>query len=136
MDIIFCYNCSDFDTLASMIAAKKIYPEANLVFSGTFERTIREFISIYKELISFIPLKDVPLKSIKKLIIVDTRIPERLGPAKKILDNPELEIHIYDHHPCRQEDIIGTVNMVEAVGATTSILVDIIKKKTSIYNTN
>jgi len=128
MEIIACYNCSDFDTLASMIAAKKIYPEAVLVFCGTFERTIREFISIHRNLVSFTSLKDIPAEEVTKLIIVDTRIPKRLGPIKKILKNPRVEIHIYDHHPCRQEDIIGNVNMVRATGSTTTILVEIIKK--------
>ena len=128
MEIIACYNCSDFDTLASMIAAKKVYPEALLVFSGTFERTIREFISIHRGLVSFTSFKDIPVESITKLIIVDTRIPQRLGPVKKVIDNPNIDIHVYDHHPCRLEDIIGTVNMVKAVGSTTTILVEIIKR--------
>jgi len=92
MEIIACYNCSDFDTLASMIAAKKIYPEARLVFCGTFERTIREFISIHRNLVSFTSLKDIPAEEVTKLIIVDTRIPGRLGPIKKILKNPMVEI--------------------------------------------
>ena len=35
MDVITTHINADFDCLASMVAAKKLYPEAKLVFSGS-----------------------------------------------------------------------------------------------------
>jgi len=37
MKVIIGHTSADFDCLASMIAAKKLYPEAYLVFPGAIE---------------------------------------------------------------------------------------------------
>ena len=130
MEIIACHNCTDFDTFASMVAAKKIYPEASLVFSGMIDSNVKKFMTLHNDLTSStISIKNLDLSQIKKLIIVDTRLPDRLGPLKKILDNQDVEIHVYDHHPYHQEDIIGSVNVIKSVGSTATLLVEIIKKK-------
>ncbi len=130
MEIIACHNCTDFDTFASMVAAKKIYPEAGLVFSGIFDTNVKKFMTLHNDLTSStISIKNIDLSQIKKLIIVDTRLPDRLGPLKKILDNHDVEIHVYDHHPYHQEDIIGSVNVIKSVGSTATLLVEIIKKR-------
>ena len=39
------------------------------------------------------------------------------------------EIHIYDHHPSADNDIRGSVEFIEQTGATTTILVNLIKQK-------
>ena len=43
---------ADFDSLASMLAAKKLYPDAVLVFSGSQERSLRDFF-IHSALYAF-----------------------------------------------------------------------------------
>ena len=45
MRLITTHLNADFDGLASMIAAQKIYPDALLAFPGSQEKNIREFIS-------------------------------------------------------------------------------------------
>ncbi|MFH1124403.1 MAG: hypothetical protein V1758_12160, partial [Pseudomonadota bacterium] len=42
-EIITTHMNADFDALASMIAAKRLYPEATLVFPGSQERNLRNF---------------------------------------------------------------------------------------------
>ena len=39
MDIITSHINADFDSLASMVAAKKLYPEAEIVFAGSQKKT-------------------------------------------------------------------------------------------------
>jgi len=41
MEVITTHINADFDAMASMIAAKKLYPDALLVFPGSQERTLR-----------------------------------------------------------------------------------------------
>ncbi len=41
-----------------------------------------------------------------------------------MLDKPGVEIHIYDHHPRGEGDATGKVEIVEMVGATTTLLVE------------
>jgi tRNA nucleotidyltransferase (CCA-adding enzyme) len=69
MEIIACHNCTDFDTFASMVAAKKIYPEASLVFSGIFDTNVKKFMTLHNDLTSStISIKNIDLSQIKKLI--------------------------------------------------------------------
>ena len=45
MEVITTHVNADFDGLASMIAAQKLYPEAVLAFSGSQERNLRDFLA-------------------------------------------------------------------------------------------
>src|SRR5665648_69932 len=111
-----------------MVAAKKIYKDALLVFTGSIERNVRKFISMYGDLIEITPLKKIKIEEITKLIIVDTRIKKRIGPFANVISKRDMEIHIYDHHPSTEDDIKGTINAIEEVGATTTIILKKIRK--------
>lgn len=130
MEVITTHINADFDSLASMIAAKKLYPDAVLVFSGSQERTLREFF-IHSTLYAFEVerLKNIDLQKIKRLILVDTRQKGRIGKFVEIISKPDLEIHIYDHHPSSSDDIQGTVEVISEVGANVTVLLDILRKK-------
>lgn len=128
MEIITSHISTDFDSLAAMVAAKKIYPNAKLVFPGATEKNVRKFISIYGEIIQITPLKEIKLLDIERLIIVDTRLKNRIGSFARILNKRDLNIHIYDHHPPTKDDIKGNLNIIEEVGATTTILLKRIRK--------
>jgi len=128
LEVIVSHQSTDFDSLASMVAAKKIYKDALLVFTGAMERNVKKFISIYGDLIEITPLKKIKIEEITKLIIVDTRIKRRLGTLGNVLKKRDLEIHIYDHHPATSDDIKGDLNAIEEVGATTTILLKKIKE--------
>jgi len=128
LEVIVSHQSTDFDSLASMVAAKKIYKDALLVFTGAMERNVKKFISIYGDLIEITPLKKIKIEDITKLIIVDTRIKRRLGTLGNVLKKRDLEIHIYDHHPATSDDIKGDLNAIEEVGATTTILLKKIKE--------
>ncbi len=128
MEVIISHQSADFDSLAAMVAAKKIYKDAFLVFTGAVERNVRKFISIYGELIAITPLKKIKIEEITKLIIVDTRIKRRIGSFANVLKKRDLEIHIYDHHPSTADDIIGDLNIIEELGATTTIILKKLKE--------
>ncbi len=127
LEVIISHQSTDFDSLAAMVAAKKIYKDALLVFPGAVERNVRKFVSIYGDIIEVTPLKNIKMQDITKLIMVDTRIKRRIGSFANILKKRDLEIHIYDHHPDTTDDIKGNLNVIEEVGATTTILLKKIK---------
>jgi len=128
MEVIACNNCTDFDTLASMVAASKLYKNAKLVISGSMDKSVREFYSLYQDIVPLWKFKDINPQDITLLVLVDTRIPDRLGPFKEVIKQYKPELHIYDHHPLRQDDIIGDKNEIRETGATVTILVDLIRK--------
>jgi len=126
--IITSHINADFDSLASMIAAKKIYPEALLVFPGSQERKVRDFIEVFDP-IKINRLKDIDPEKVDTLIIVDTKQRDRLGPLAKLTGKKGLTIHIYDHHPFAKDDIRGEVEKIEDVGATATLLAELLKSR-------
>ncbi|MBF0456569.1 MAG: CBS domain-containing protein [Nitrospirae bacterium] len=127
MDVIICHINADFDCLSSMVGAKKLFPDAKIVFPGAQERPLREFLKAFPVEIS--KTKEIDMSQITRLIIVDTKDPERIGDFKKILGRKGLQIFIYDHHVRRPGDITGTVELVEEIGATATLIAEILHSK-------
>ncbi len=132
MELIISHVSADFDGLASMVAAQKLYPRAKLCFTGTPEQAVKDFMNLYKDFINVENIRHPEKADIKRLIIVDCRNPNRLGNFRDIVNNPQVEVHIYDHHPPTIECIKGDVNVIEEVGATVTILMKKIIEK-NIY---
>ena len=128
MDIITSHNNLDFDGLASMVAAGKLFPEAIAVVSGTLSKNVRQFMGLYKDSLVFKTPTEIDLEAVERVILVDTRNIGRLGSLRG-LEAKECEYIIFDHHPATPDDIDGIINEVHMVGATTTILVEIIRKK-------
>lgn len=129
MQIITTHTGCDFDGLASLIAAGKLYPEAKLCFSGTLSQEVRDFIHLYGWMIPVVKVSEKDLDRVKTLILVDTRWVNRIGIFKKLVGKKGVEVYIYDHHPGHPEDIQGDGGLCQETGATTSILVDLIIKR-------
>jgi tRNA nucleotidyltransferase (CCA-adding enzyme) len=119
--IITSHINADFDALASMLAAKKLYHDAEIVFPGSQERKLRDFIDVFNP-VKIKRIRDVDFSKVKKLVVVDTKRPDRIGPFAELLSNKNIKIHIYDHHPFVKGDIRGELEKIEEVGATATIL--------------
>ena len=125
--VITTHINADFDAVASMVAAQKLYPDAQVVFPGSQDRTLRSFfIDAMAYLLNLADIDSIDLNQIDRLVIVDTRQPSRLGPFQTILSKPELDIHIYDHHPPLSDDIKGAHEVIAETGATVTLLTEII----------
>ncbi|MCC6544011.1 MAG: CBS domain-containing protein [Nitrospirae bacterium] len=127
MEIITSHSNTDFDALAAMIAARKLYPEAKMIFPGTQEINVRNFIS--ENQIEFINMKEIQHDEVTRLIIVDNKNAGRLTHVSELLNIPNISVHIYDHHPFSPGDLRGEVEVIEAVGAATTLLVEILRDK-------
>ena len=133
MEIITTHINADFDAFASVMSAQKLYPDAYIVFSGSLEKKVRDFVELFHPF-EFKKLKDVDLSKVTRLIIVDTKSKARIGPFAEILNNKKLKIHIYDHHPLSEDDIKGEVEIIVNVGAVSTIFTEIIEKKKITLN--
>ena len=113
-----------------MVAAKKLYPDATLVFPGSQEKTLRDFL-IHSTLYVYgiVKPKEIDYDSIDTLIMVDTRQKGRIGDFGKIVGREGLQIHVYDHHPPSPDDVQGDFEIIRSVGATVTILVSLIREK-------
>ncbi|MBV6468697.1 MAG: CCA-adding enzyme [Nitrospirae bacterium] len=132
MDVITTHLNADFDGLASMVGARKLYPGALLVLPGGAQEAVRHFLASHD--LGMTKLRDVAPDQIRRLILVDVQEPERLGPFRELASRVDLEVIIYDHHGTDESDGStsslwrGTVHrQLQAVGATTTILVERLK---------
>jgi len=129
MDIITSHTNADFDAFASMVAARKLYPGALLVFPGSQEKKVRDFIAAFQP-VEISRVKDIEIAQVRRLILVDTKSSERIGPfAELAAKSAQTEIHLYDHHPRTKDDIRGSMEVIEDVGATATILTEILKSR-------
>jgi tRNA nucleotidyltransferase (CCA-adding enzyme) len=130
LEVITTHLNADFDALASMVAAKKLYPQALLVFPGAQEGNLRDFFvrsSFY--FLEVTRAKQVDPEEIKRLILVDTRQASRIGKFAEAAASGEVEVHIYDHHPDSPDDIHGDLEVVKLLGSTTAILTQILRER-------
>ncbi|RQD76575.1 MAG: CBS domain-containing protein [Candidatus Syntrophonatronum acetioxidans] len=126
MRVITTHINTDFDGLASLVAASKIYPDSIMLLPGRVNENVKEFVSLYKNVFPFKKLSQVDLDKVEELVIVDTQQASRLGLLTHHLDNIP-RIIIYDHHGDGFEDAIENAErFVEKTGATVTILLEII----------
>ncbi len=126
MEIITSHNALDFDGLASMVAAGKLYPAAVKVFSGTLSKNVKKFMALYKDLLMIKVPREVDFNQLSRIIMVDTANANRLGQLSELARRDHMDFHIYDHHPSAPDDLRGSLYRVEEVGAATTILVEAI----------
>ena len=129
MQIITTHLNADFDCLASMMAAKKLYPDAHLVLPGSAESLVEEFLKEDRPRLEFTRIKDIPLNQVKLLVIVDTHMPERIGVFADLMHSPEVEVHVYDHHSDPKHEVNVNQAVIKKRGATTTILHEILLAK-------
>lgn len=128
--VITSHINADFDAIASMLAAQKLYPDSVIIFPGSQEKNLRDFfISTTSYLFNMADSNSVDFSKIKKLVLVDTRQKNRLPQVAQLLERKNLEIDIYDHHPSMDGDIKGTTEHIRTTGSTTTILCRILQEK-------
>jgi len=129
-EVITTHLNADFDALASMLAVSKLYPDATLVFPGSQEKGLRNFfLHTASYVFNSTRIRHVDLDHIRRLILVDTRQRSRIGTFAGIVDREDVAVHIYDHHPDSDDDIHGEVEVVREVGATVSLITEILRDK-------
>jgi tRNA nucleotidyltransferase (CCA-adding enzyme) len=128
MKIITSHLNADFDSLASMVAAQMLYPDAAVVFPGSQERKVRDFIEVFHP-VEIRRIRDIDMAGVDTLIIVDTRQADRIGPLSRLLENKNMQIHLYDHHPLKAGDIRGSIEITEDVGATATIFTELLRDR-------
>jgi len=109
---------ADFDCLASMVAAKKLYPDAEMVFPGAQEKPVRDFLERGDFNVNYRRLKGFPLEQARLMVVVDASTRERIGLFSAVADREDVKVHIYDHHPSGNIDIPHELAEVRDRGAT------------------
>src|SRR6056297_610847 len=96
MKAILGHKNMDFDCFASMIAARKLHSDFNIVFPDNIERMVKNYIENEKIPFDYMFASDVKNK-IDEIIIVDNNNVKRTGLKTEIIENAKI-LKIYDHH--------------------------------------
>jgi len=126
MVIITTHKGSDFDALASLVAASLLYPDAKPVLPTSINANLKAFLSIHKDLFNLYSPKEIELDHVKTLVVVDTHSWNRLEGMDALKDRQDLEVIIWDHHS--EGDIETDQKNISETGATVTMLVKEIEK--------
>jgi tRNA nucleotidyltransferase (CCA-adding enzyme) len=129
MVLITTHTNADFDSLACMVAARRLYPGASLVFSGAAEALVRRYLERHKDdFRDLVPLKGMDLSKVQRLVCVDVSQRDRLGPLAELLTRqPPVALDVFDHHP-GGSDLKGERHLDEEAGACASLMVRVLRE--------
>ena len=98
-EIIATHTSADFDAYASLLAARRLYPQAVVCLPGSLDRNVRELHRLLADEIGAVEVARIDLAAIRRIVVVDTvhadRLDERLQPVTR---NPAVEKVVFDHH--------------------------------------
>ncbi len=128
MQIITTHKNTDFDALASMVAATVLYPGAVCVLPRTVNLNVKAFMSIHKDIFDMHSSGEIDFKKVKSLIVVDTNSWSRLDSMSTLSKRDDIEILLWDHHK-GDGDIKATWECREEIGANITLMVRRLKKE-------
>ncbi|MEG3848905.1 CBS domain-containing protein [Microcoleus sp. herbarium19] len=130
MDLVLCHTTADFDALGAAVGLCVLLPGCRIVLCGGCHPTVRDFLALHRDEYPLIERRSVNPQQIRSISIVDASGRDRLGKAAEWLDLPHLSsIAVFDHHLQADSDIPATVTQIEAVGATTTLIVEKLREK-------
>jgi tRNA nucleotidyltransferase (CCA-adding enzyme) len=130
VDVIVSHTNTDFDALAAMLAARRLYPGATVALSGSLNRNVREFYRLHADELELAEPGRLDLDAIRRLVVVETVQPERLGEFERVARDPAVEVVVFDHHTGETPDWVKPENLVLSEdGALTTTLVGILAER-------
>jgi len=119
MEVILTHEHTDFDALASLLAASKLFPEAIPVLPRSLNRNLRDFLVLYRSSLPFRRADELPRRIVEQAIYVDTQSAQAIrGMSSKT------PVRIIDHHTCERKLPENYHYWGEPVGATTTLLLE------------
>ena len=125
MRIVTTHKNTDFDALASTIAATLLYPDAVPVLPKTLNPNVKAFLALHKDLLQIKTIDEIDIDAVSSLIVVDTNNWDRLQ-LNKINEVDQLEIILFDHH-LHGGNIKADWQCVAEMGANISLMIQRLK---------
>jgi tRNA nucleotidyltransferase (CCA-adding enzyme) len=130
VDVIVTHTNTDFDAFASLLAARRLYPDARAALSGSLNRNVREFFRLHADELDVAETGTLDHGEIERLIVVETVDPERLGEFEELARSPAVDVVVFDHHEGERPGWIPEENLVlSSDGALTTTMVGILAER-------
>jgi tRNA nucleotidyltransferase (CCA-adding enzyme) len=121
MLLILTHENADFDAVASQLCASKLYPEGVPLLPRRINRNVGQFLTLYWDVLPFVRPEEWKRKRVDKVLIVDSHT---VNSVRGMVRHPE--VSVIDHHVGHEKHESWTYQ-VDAVGATTTILVEMLQ---------
>ncbi len=118
MLLILTHENADFDAIASLAAAKRLYPEAMALLPRQLNHNVEQFLLLYGGAFGLLRPENWRRRRVERLLLVDTQV---VGSVKGMGKRPL--ISLIDHHTQQTPPADWSVQL-EAVGATTTLLTE------------
>lgn len=128
MNVIVCHTTADFDTVGAAVGLSRLQSGSKIVLAGGCHPAVQDFLALHRDEYPLIERRSVNAQQIRSLTVVDTQSRDRLGKIAEWLDLPNIDITIYDHHAI-QSDIPAQHTYVEAVGSTSTLVVEQLQRQ-------
>lgn len=117
--LILSHENSDFDSIASQMAAYRLNPDALPVLAARQNANVARFLSGLGHALPFIRRDEAPTRKISAITLTDThRVPAYKG------IKPNTPIYVFDHHPVVEPLDPRIQFHGETIGAATTLLVE------------
>ena len=121
MRLILSHENADFDAVASQLAASKLTPDGTMLLARRLNRNVEQFLTLYWDAFHFVRPSDWRKQRVNEVLLVDT---QSFNSVRGMVNQPK--VHVVDHHTHEAPPAEWTAQ-VEAVGATTTLLVERLK---------
>ncbi|MFN4278843.1 CBS domain-containing protein [Thermosynechococcus sp.] len=129
MDVVLCHQIADFDTLGAAVGLTRLYLGTKIVLTGGTHPKVGEFLAYHRDEYPLIEARAVDPSQLRQIWVVDTQWRRQLGQAAGWLDQPQVQIGLYDHHLETAGDIVAQQQWLEPVGATSTIICEQLQGK-------
>jgi tRNA nucleotidyltransferase (CCA-adding enzyme) len=121
MHVILTHENADFDAIASLLGAHKLYPNARPVLPRRVNGNVQSFLALYGAGLPFVDPDTLPRgQHVRRVILVDTQsLTYVRGMSKDVND-----VLVIDHHTPPDVLPMGWRFQGETLGAATTLLVE------------
>ncbi len=119
MNIILTHEQTDFDALASLLAAHLLDKQSVPVLPRRLNRNVQAYLTIYGLDMPFVDARDLPKEKVDLVTLVDT---QSMVSIKGI--HNDTRVKVVDHHPPKEGLPDNWILTFENTGANTTILVE------------
>lgn len=91
--IVLTHEHADFDAIASLVAAARLYPSYAPVLPKQVNRNVQAFITLYRDQLPLVPWEQHTRQRIERVLLVDT---QTLPSIRGLREDTDVEV--IDHH--------------------------------------
>ena len=121
MHIATTHKNTDFDALASLVAATFLYPQLLGVVPGQIRDNVKAFLALHRDLFKIVPRKGLDISNVSRLVVVDANNWKRLDRLSSLFECPDIDV--WDHH-MSGADIHGSMLSIHPLGANVTQMVE------------